>query len=47
LDIAKTGVKMIPAVIVDGQVKLVGKIPEIEDVLKWIRESTPQYREPS
>ena len=47
LDIAKTGVKMIPAVIVDGQVKLVGKIPEIEDVLKWIRESTPQYRGPS
>ncbi|MBW1954533.1 MAG: TM0996/MTH895 family glutaredoxin-like protein [Deltaproteobacteria bacterium] len=40
LDIAKTGVKMTPAVIIDGQIKLVGKIPEIEDVLGWLREST-------
>jgi small redox-active disulfide protein 2 len=41
LEIAKTGVKMTPAVIIDGQIKLVGKIPEIEDVLGWLREETP------
>ena len=37
-EIAKAGVLMTPAVIIDGQVKLVGKVPEIEDVLNWIRE---------
>ncbi|MGD9034459.1 MAG: thioredoxin family protein [Desulfobacteraceae bacterium] len=37
-EIAKAGVLMTPAVIVDGQVKLVGKVPQIEDVLNWIRE---------
>ena len=37
-EIAKAGVLMTPAVIVDGQVKLVGKVPKIEDVLNWIRE---------
>ena len=38
LEIVKTGVALTPAVIVDGQIKLVGKIPEIEDVIKWIKE---------
>jgi len=38
LDIAKTGVKMTPAVIIEGQIKLVGKIPEIDDILCWIEE---------
>jgi len=38
LDIAKTGVKMTPAVIIDGQIKMVGKIPEIGDILCWIEE---------
>ena len=45
LDIAKTGVKMTPAVIVDGQIKLVGKIPEIEDVLCWIKGGIPKTNE--
>ena len=27
---------MTPALIIDGQIKLVGKIPEIDDVLSWI-----------
>ena len=45
MDIAKTGVKMTPAVIVDGQIKLVGKIPEIEDVLRWISERISQNEE--
>lgn len=37
LDIAKYGVFGTPAVVVDGQVKSVGKIPEKEDVLNWIK----------
>lgn len=38
MQIARTGVLMTPAVILDGQIKLVGKIPDIEDVLDWINE---------
>ena len=38
MEIAKSGVLMTPAVILDGQVKMVGKIPDIEDVLGWINE---------
>jgi len=38
MEIAKSGVLMTPAVIMDGQVKLVGKIPDIEEVLGWINE---------
>ena len=35
-EIAKTGVFATPAVIVDGQVKAVGKVPSKADVLKWM-----------
>lgn len=38
LEIAKRGVIMTPAVIIDGQVKSVGVIPEVEDVLAWFDE---------
>ena len=38
MEIAKAGVLMTPAVIVDGRVKIVGKVPEVDDVLNWIRE---------
>jgi small redox-active disulfide protein 2 len=37
LDIAKYGVFGTPAVVVDGEVKSVGKIPEKEEVLNWIK----------
>jgi len=37
LDIARYGVLGTPAVVVDGQVKSVGKIPKKEDVLNWIK----------
>jgi small redox-active disulfide protein 2 len=37
LDIARYGVLGTPAVVVDGQVKSVGKIPRKEDVLSWIK----------
>ena len=37
MDIARYGVFGTPAVVVDGQVKSVGKIPKKEDVLSWIK----------
>ncbi len=36
LEIAAFGVMMTPAVVVDGQVKLVGKVPNKKDVLAWL-----------
>ena len=36
MEIAKAGVFMTPAVVVDGEVKCVGKVPKKEEVLKWI-----------
>jgi len=37
LDIARYGVLGTPAVVVDGEVKSVGKVPSKEDVRKWIK----------
>jgi len=37
VDIASYGVFGTPAVVIDGEVKCVGKIPKKEDVLKWIQ----------
>jgi small redox-active disulfide protein 2 len=37
LDIARYGVFGTPAVVVDGEVKSVGKIPNKEDVINWIK----------
>jgi small redox-active disulfide protein 2 len=36
-EIAGYGVFGTPAVVVDGQVKSMGKIPKKEEVLKWIK----------
>ena len=36
-EIAKLGVFSTPAVIIDGQVKCVGKVPTKKDVLSWIK----------
>jgi small redox-active disulfide protein 2 len=36
MEIAKHGVFSTPAVIVDGEVRCVGKIPEKEEVKSWI-----------
>jgi protein-disulfide isomerase len=36
LEIAKYGVFGTPAVVVDGQVKSVGKIPNKEEIKTWI-----------
>lgn len=35
-EIAKLGVFSTPAVIIDGQVKCVGKVPSKKEVLAWI-----------
>jgi hypothetical protein len=37
LDIARHGVFGTPAVIVDGKVKSVGKVPSEEEIKKWIQ----------
>ncbi len=37
MQIAQYGVLGTPAVIVDGEVKSVGKIPRKEDVVSWIK----------
>jgi len=36
MEIAKSGVFMTPAVMVDGEVKSVGKIPPKDDIRSWI-----------
>jgi small redox-active disulfide protein 2 len=36
MEIAKFGVFMTPAVIVDGDVKCVGKVPEVDEIKLWI-----------
>jgi protein-disulfide isomerase len=40
MEIAKYGVFATPAVVVDGKVKSVGKIPKKEEILKWLGEAT-------
>ncbi len=32
------GVMLTPAVVVNGDVKIAGKVPKAEDVVKWIKE---------
>ena len=36
-EIAAHGVFGTPAVVVDGEVKSVGKIPRVEDIIAWIQ----------
>lgn len=37
MEIAKYGVFGTPAVVIDGDVKSVGKIPKKDDILEWIK----------
>ena len=37
LDIARHGVFGTPAVVIDGKVKSVGKVPSKEEIKKWIQ----------
>jgi small redox-active disulfide protein 2 len=36
MEIASHGVMMTPAVVVDGEVKVVGKIPTVDEIKKWL-----------
>jgi small redox-active disulfide protein 2 len=36
-DMAKLGVLSTPAVVVDGQIKCVGKVPSKSEVLTWLK----------
>ena len=36
-EIAKAGVLSTPAVVIDGQVKCVGKVPDKSEVLEWLK----------
>ncbi len=36
-EIAKRGVFATPAVVVDGEVKCVGRIPKLEEVKQWLQ----------
>jgi len=40
-EIAKTGILMTPGLIIDGKVKLSGKVPSKEEVTKIIKSSLP------
>ena len=39
MEIAKHGVFITPGVVVDGEVKSVGKIPAKEEIKEWLRSS--------
>jgi len=36
-EIIKRGVMVTPAVIIDGKLKAFGRIPEVEEIKKWIQ----------
>jgi small redox-active disulfide protein 2 len=35
-EIVSRGVMMTPAVVIDGEVKAVGKVPTVEEIKKWL-----------
>jgi small redox-active disulfide protein 2 len=35
-EIASRGVMMIPALSIDGEIKVVGRIPTVEDIKEWL-----------
>jgi len=37
-EIAKMGVFSTPAVVIDGQIKCVGSVPDKNEILKWLKE---------
>ena len=36
MEIASRGVMMTPAVVIDGQIKAVGKVPTVAEIKKWL-----------
>jgi len=37
MEIAKLGVFMTPSVVIDGEVKCVGKVPKKEEIKAWVK----------
>jgi small redox-active disulfide protein 2 len=44
MEIARYGVMGTPAVVVDGEVKSVGKIPGKDEIMTWIKKQTKDER---
>ncbi|MDD4288683.1 MAG: thioredoxin family protein [Candidatus Caldatribacteriota bacterium] len=40
--ITEYGVMMTPALVIDGEVKVAGKIPAKQEIMTWIKEKTNQ-----
>jgi len=40
-DIAKFGVMFTPALVLDGKVKVAGRVPTVEEIKGWLRAGTP------
>ena len=40
MEIARYGVFMTPAVIIDGEVKSVGKIPDKDEIIAWLQKKS-------
>lgn len=40
-EIADYGVFMTPALVIDGQVKSVGKLPRVAQVSSWLKDASP------
>lgn len=38
MEIAKSGVSVTPGIIINGNIKLAGKIPTVDQVVNWIKE---------
>jgi small redox-active disulfide protein 2 len=36
-EIVSRGVMMTPAVVIDGQIKAVGKVPTVDEIKKWLQ----------
>lgn len=36
-EIVSRGVMMTPAVVIDGQIKAVGKVPAVDEIKKWLQ----------
>jgi small redox-active disulfide protein 2 len=45
MKIAEYGVFATPAVVVDGEVKLVGKLPGKEDIMSWLKKGKKEMKE--
>ena len=45
-DIMHFGVMLTPALAVDGEVKIVGKVPTVEQIKKYLTQAPPPAREP-